>query len=50
MGGVAVTVPVELRLGVRVFVIVEEDVTVEIAETDFVVDGEMVLVGVNEGV
>jgi hypothetical protein len=50
IGEVAVTVPVELRLGVRVFVIVVEEVTVGIAETDFVVDGEMVLVGVNEGV
>lgn len=46
IGEVAVTVPVGLRLGVRVFVIVEEDVTVTTAETDLVVDGEIVFVGV----
>jgi hypothetical protein len=45
-----VTVPVGLRLGVRVFVIVDEDVTVGMAETDLVVDGERVFVDVNEGV
>ena len=44
------TVPVELREGVRVFDIVEEEVAVATAETDFVVDGEMVFVGVKEGV
>ena len=50
IGGVAVTVPVGLRLGVRVFVIVDEDVTVAAAETDLVVDGERVFVGVRDGV
>jgi len=46
IGGVEVNVPVGLRLGVRVFVIVEEDVRVAAAETDLVVDGEIVFVGV----
>ena len=47
---VAVRVPVGLRLGVRVFDVVVVDVTVANAETDLVVDGEMVFVGVKEGV
>jgi len=50
IGGVAVTVPVGLRLGVRVFDIVEEDVTVAIAETDLVTDGDIVFVAERDGV
>ena len=50
IGGVAVTVPVGLRLGVRVLEVVEEDVTVANAETDLVTDGERVFVGVLDGV
>ena len=44
------TVPVELRVEVRVFDIVEEDVTVANAETDFVTDGDIVFVGERDGV
>ena len=47
---VADTVPVELCEGVCVLEVVEEGVAVAMAETDLVVDGEMVFVGVNEAV